>query len=116
MARLPVGQRGKVLALASEQHYLRVYTERGEALILYRLKDAIRELGEAGLQVHRSYWVAFGAVQAVAGNTTSPRLALVNGLEVPISRSYRNQVEMAGFLRPDRSAAGVSDEMPLATR
>ncbi len=43
-SRQPAAQSGKVLALASERHYLRVYTERGEALILYRLKDAIRDL------------------------------------------------------------------------
>lgn len=98
LAKIGPAAQGAVLALGAEQHYLRVYTDRGEALILYRLSDAIRELGSRGMQVHRSYWVASGAVRDVLGGATL-RLKLINGIEVPVSRSFRRSVEMANFLK-----------------
>lgn len=98
MAKLPVQMRGAVIALRAEQHYLRVYTASGECLILFRLSDAVLELGAAGLQVHRSHWVAHQAVKGTLGNRAAPRLLLVNDLEVPVSRSYRKSVEAAGML------------------
>jgi hypothetical protein len=101
MAKIHASAQGNVRALSAEQHYLRVYTDCGEALILYRLSDAMRELGGLGLQVHRSHWVAAGAVQAVVGPKTAPRLQLAGGVEIPVSRSFRQSVEMAGFLKAE---------------
>lgn len=102
MAKVPVSLQGQVLALTSEQHYLRVHTDKGEALILYRLSDAIQELGGKGLQVHRSHWVASGTVREVVGSASSPRLRLLTGLEVPVSRTFRQAVEKAGFLKREK--------------
>lgn len=99
MAKIHASAQGQVHALSAEQHYLRVHTDCGEALILYRLSDAMRELGTLGLQVHRSHWVAAGAVCAVVGPKSAPRLQLASGLEIPVSRSFRQSVEMAGFLK-----------------
>lgn len=99
MTKVPVSLRGEVLALAAEQHYLRVHTSAGNALILYRLSQAVSELGGRGLQVHRSFWVASGAVVRVAGSAAAPRLVLQGGLEVPVSRSFRQTVQQAGFLQ-----------------
>lgn len=99
MAKVHASAQGKVHALSAEQHYLRVHTDCGEALILYRLSDAMRELGGLGLQVHRSHWVAAGAVRAVVGPKSAPRLQLASGLEIPVSRSFRQSVEQAGFLK-----------------
>ena len=77
---------------------LRVHPAVGSDRILRRLRDAIAELGEgAGLQVHRSWWVAHGAVQGT--NRDGQRLAVVlrNGLEVPVSKSRREAVKAAGW-------------------
>ena len=50
------------------QNYVEVWTERGTHLVLMRLSDAIRETaGENGLQIHRSHWVALGAVKRTLG-------------------------------------------------
>ncbi|PNU03375.1 LytTR family DNA-binding domain-containing protein [Novosphingobium guangzhouense] len=108
MTRVPVSLRGDVLALAAEQHYLRVYTSAGNALILYRLSQAVSELGGRGLQVHRSFWVASGAVVRVAGSAAAPRLVLQGGLEVPVSRSFRQTVQQAGFLQAAPSSRAMS--------
>jgi hypothetical protein len=104
VARLPAKLGHDVWAVAAEEHYLRVHTERGSALVLYRMSDAVRELaGWDGTQVHRSYWVARRAIERVERTRGQPSLVLRNGLVVPVSRSFRRDAEQAGLLR---AAAG----------
>ncbi len=82
-----------------EDHYLRIHTALGSDLILLRLRDALGELGPGrGRQVHRSWWVAEGAIASV--DRTAGRLVLVlrNGLRVPVSKTYRDQVKESGWL------------------
>jgi hypothetical protein len=96
--RIPPALGRDLLALEMEDHYLRIHTAIGSDLILLRLRDAIAELGEAaGLQVHRSWWVAHGAVQGA--NRDGQRLTLIlrNGLEVPVSKTRREAVRLAGW-------------------
>jgi hypothetical protein len=66
--RLPFKLRGAAIrAVSSEDHYLRVHTDRGSDLILMRLSDALTELeGLEGAQTHRSWWVAKDAVLDVS--------------------------------------------------
>jgi len=97
MARLRPERRGALLALRAEGHYLRVYTDAGSDLILYRLSDALGELDERdGARVHRSWWVAERALTDKPG---SDSLELCNGLKVPVSRSYRLRARERGWLR-----------------
>ena len=64
-----------------------------------RLRDALGELGAGrGQQVHRSWWVATGAIASVERNAGRAILALRNGLRVPVSKSFRDQVKAAGWL------------------
>ncbi|MEO8113887.1 MAG: LytTR family DNA-binding domain-containing protein [Phenylobacterium sp.] len=98
-ARLPAAVDGEILALQAEDHYVRVHTARGSALLLMRMGDAVAELdGLAGLQVHRSWWVARTAVAGAAPAGRRANLALTNGLAVPISRAAMAQARAAGFL------------------
>ena len=88
-----------LLALQMEDHYLRIHTALGSDLILLRLRDALAELGpERGLQVHRSWWVANGAVASVERSAGRAVLVLHNGLQVPVSKSFRDKVKEAGWL------------------
>ena len=98
IARLPAHLGVDILALEAEQHYLRVHTANGSDLILYRLSDAVRELGVRGTQVHRSFWVAAEAITKVCGSSAAPKLLLRNGMEVPVSRSYRLLAQQAGLI------------------
>ena len=89
-----------LLAIEAQEHYVKVYTERGDDLILYRFGDAVNELAaRGGLQVHRSYWVSQEAVTAVRPVGKSYRLTLRNGLEVPVSQSYRGALKEHGLLK-----------------
>lgn len=98
--RLPIQfQKSAILALESEDHYLRVHLETGSTLILLRLSDAIAELSALdGQQTHRSWWVSRSAVSRAKRAGTKGMLTLSNGLEVPVSRTYIRILAQAGWL------------------
>jgi hypothetical protein len=97
--RVPPALGRDLLALEMEDHYLRIHTVLGSDLILLRLRDALTELGPAsGRQVHRSWWVAEGAIASVERDPRRPVLVLRNGLRVPVSKTYRDPVKQAGWL------------------
>jgi len=94
MNRLPQELRGDLIYLCAADHYVQVYTDRGDTRLLMRFADALNELGDAdGLQVHRSYWVARDAVFQMRQCDGRLILLLANGKEVPVSRSYREIAE-----------------------
>jgi len=97
--RVPPALGRDLLALEMEDHYLRIHTALGSDLILLRLRDALAELGPSrGRQVHRSWWVADGAVASAERDARRPMLVLLNGLRVPVSKTFRDQVKQAGWL------------------
>jgi DNA-binding LytR/AlgR family response regulator len=87
--RLPAELRSApVLALQAEDHYLRVFTTRGEALIHMRIGDAEQVLtAEDGVRTHRSFWVARRSFQSVERKEGRMALVLTDGRTVPVSRS-----------------------------
>jgi len=97
--RVPPALGRDLLALEMEDHYLRIHTALGSDLILLRLRDALAELGPAsGRQVHRSWWVAVGAIASVERDARRPVLILRNGLRVPVSKTFLDPVKQAGWL------------------
>ncbi len=99
LERLPRSVRGRLIHIAVADHYVGVATDKGNALVLLRLSDAIREtLPVQGLQVHRSHWVALDAVKRVTRQNNKTVLELENGTLVPVSRTFRDQVRAAGLL------------------
>jgi DNA-binding LytR/AlgR family response regulator len=97
--RLPLHlQSASILALVSEDHYLRVYTDAGNALILMRLSDAMAELdGQGGAQTHRSWWVARNAVRTISRGEGKAVLTLSDGTEAPVSRTHYRTLQAAGW-------------------
>lgn len=76
-----------LLAVEAQDHYLKVHTDRGSDLVLMRMVDACALLEDAsGARVHRSWWVAKGAVKDRRRNGSRVELLLVGGLTVPVSR------------------------------
>jgi len=99
LRRIPAKLGTELLWLSAEDHYIRVTTPLGSDLILCRLSDAIAELGaEAGQRVHRSHWVARGAVKAAERRDGKTLLRLTNGDGVPVSQSYVPALKAAGWL------------------
>ncbi len=97
--RLPPALGTDLLALEMEDHYVRAHTSLGSELVLLRMRDAVAELeGLDGAQVHRSWWVARGAVEDVKREGRNLRLVLENGLEAPVSRANVQPLKDAGWL------------------
>ena len=96
--RLPLHLRALPIALEMEDHYVRVHTPHGSALLLMRMRDAVAELdGTPGALVHRSWWVARGAVQGVRREGRNIRLQLAGGIEAPVARTQAPALEEQGW-------------------
>jgi len=96
---MPAALHGSELfAIEAEDHYLRLHTDRGSALILMPLSEAVARLeGVDGLRTHRSWWVARGAVVGAARGNGRAQLTLKNGLRAPVSRTYAPDLRGAGW-------------------
>ena len=89
----------QVLCLQMEDHYVRVHTASGSRLVLATLAQATAALkGAAGLQVHRSWWVAEKAVARAVADGRNLRLELTNGVTAPVARTSVAAVRAAGWL------------------
>jgi hypothetical protein len=99
LERIPLHLRGaRLIAVQSEDHYLRVHTTSGSDLILMRFSDALDELeGLEGAQTHRSWWVAKDAVQRAKRGDGRATLDLEGGITAPVSRRYARALRDAGW-------------------
>jgi len=88
LKRLPPEARGEIVFLKTENHYVQVYTTAGSGRLLLRFADAVAELGDRGMKVHRSYWVAHEQVLEVVKRDNRTLLRLTGDHEVPVSRTY----------------------------
>jgi hypothetical protein len=99
MALVPKTLGAEFLLLQAEDHYVRVHTALGNALIRYRFSTAIDEARPfEGLQVHRSYWVRRSAIQRIESEGKIYRLILSDGKAVPVSRSFVGALKVAGLI------------------
>ena len=60
-----------------------------------RFADAVAELSDHGLQVHRSYWAARRYLKRLVQKNGRTVLRLTNGQESPVSRTYLTAVRAA---------------------
>ena len=99
LERIPERLGRNLLHLHMQDHYVEVHTDAGSDLVLLRFRDALREVeGIDGAQVHRSHWVARAAVAGVDRRNGRIALRLVNGSEVPVSRSFAPALRKRGWL------------------
>ena len=93
--RLPEHLGRDVIYLNVSGHYLQVVTTGGSCLVLMRLSDAVLALGGLGLQVHRSYWVAYRHIEGVVRRGQGTLVRLSGGHDVPVSRTHLASVRAA---------------------
>ncbi|MGV2065468.1 LytTR family DNA-binding domain-containing protein [Agrobacterium sp. 22-226-1] len=94
LERLPPQKRGELLRLSVQDHYTQIVTTRGQQLVLLRFADALKELGHtAGLQVHRSHWIADADFISLRKQTGRLHIITKDGTEIPVSRSYSAAVQ-----------------------
>lgn len=90
---------GDVLALESEDHYVRVHGIKGSELLLMRLRDAIGEMdGVPGEQTHRSWWIARDGIADVVRTGRTLEVVLRDGTHAPVARDSVDRLERSGFL------------------
>lgn len=88
-----------VVALQMQDHYVRVHTPLGSELVLMSMTTALKALsGVKGRRVHRSWWVARSAVEAVVSDGRNVRLQLVGGLKAAVARSAVAELRADGWL------------------
>ena len=97
--RLSAKRRGaRLIAVEAHDHYLKVHTDAGEELITLRFADALAELDKVhGWRVHRSWWIAAEAVEAVRWRRGTGEARLAGGLVAPVSRTYAPVLKDAGW-------------------
>jgi len=86
LQRLPPALGADLIAAQSELQYVRIYTTRGDALVLGALKDVAEQREAEGQLVHRTWWVSTRHVRTLRRKGTQYVLTMANGLEVPVSR------------------------------
>ncbi|GAB5448099.1 LytTR family DNA-binding domain-containing protein [Gymnodinialimonas sp.] len=84
-----------LILLQAQDHYLQAETELGQTLIRTTLQEAADELGDYGLRLHRSWWVARRAIKAYRYRAGAPVIVLQDGRELPVGRTYRRSVRAA---------------------
>ena len=103
--RLPTEIGRELVYIKTEDHYVGVHTTAGSARVLVRFADAVDELGDLGMQVHRCYWVAHGQMAELLTRGHRTSLRLTDDREVPVSRRYLPDVK--AVLEVEQAAVGV---------
>jgi DNA-binding LytR/AlgR family response regulator len=89
LSRLPPEIGSDIIALETEDHYLRVHAAGGSALILMRMADAVALLDpRLGAQVHRRWWVTQAAVVGLQTEGQKLSLRLIDKTLVPVGRTF----------------------------
>lgn len=84
-----------IIYMASEMHYLRIVTTKGEALELYSLHNAIEELNAlcTGIRTHRAFWVNKTHIDKLVGKPPHRNILTSQGYLVPVSRRQYSTVK-----------------------
>lgn len=99
LSRLPANIGSELRYVQMQDHYLRIVTSGGEAMILLSMRDALAELeGVNGMQVHRSWWVSLSDVEQIVRDGRKTIAIMSDGTRIPVSETYRAALkERAGL-------------------
>jgi len=98
MEKLPATVRGDVIALSAEDHYVRVVTNRGSALIYGKVTVLASSMPpDWGVRVHRSHWVSRSAARRLHQRDAKYRVMLEGGTEIPVSERYVEVLRTMGL-------------------
>ncbi len=97
MRRANSGIGTEIIALAAEDHYVRVHTPLGNDLIFCRFGDAVSEMPkDVGMQIHRSYWVRTSAITNFWKEGNLYRIEAGDGLSMPVSKRFLGLLKANG--------------------
>lgn len=93
--QLPAELGQDLIWLHAQDHYVLARTAQGQVLVRASISDAAKDLGDYGLRVHRSWWVAYHGIDRSENRKGRAVLVLHDGTCVPVGRSYRTHVRTA---------------------
>ena len=109
-SRLPRAIGCDIILISSDMHYLHVYTTLGKCMILGTIRDAAEQLGDNGMLVHRSHWVAHKHVNRLARRGRSWECVMSNDQRVPVSR--RNQGKVSEWYGRSGNVVSLAEGRP----
>ena len=109
-SRLPRAIGCDIILISSDMHYLHVYTTLGKCMILGTIRDAAEQLGDNGLLVHRSHWVAHKHVNRLSRRGRSWECVMSNDQRVPVSR--RNQGKVSEWYGRSGNVVSLTEGRP----
>lgn len=96
ISRLPEHLGTDLVSMSMQDHYVEVVTKKGREMIHSRFGDALASVAKhAGVQCHRSHWVALNAIAGSKLTGKDKHVSLVDGRRIPVSDSYVQQVQSA---------------------
>lgn len=99
LSRLQIQNRGPLLYMSMQDHYVNVVTSRGKELLLMRMSDAIKEAdGIEGFKIHRSHWVSIDGIKRVERQNGNHFIEMLDGQKLPVSRGQVQAVKDAGII------------------
>ena len=113
-SRMPRAIGCDIVLISSDMHYLHVYTTLGKCMILGTIRDAAEQLGDNGLLVHRSHWVAHKHVNRLTRRGRSWECVMSNDQRVPVSR--RNQSKVSEWYGRAGNVVSLADGRPKTAR
>ncbi|GGF67333.1 hypothetical protein GCM10011332_21790 [Terasakiella brassicae] len=94
VARLKKDVGEEIWAVSQEDHFIRVYGDKGEDRILYRFSDAVHDLrGHNGTCVHLAHWVLKDAIKRIDHVDDTYEIVLKNDKRFPVCESYRRVLQ-----------------------
>jgi hypothetical protein len=86
LARIPAAIGTDLVFARSDLHYLQLRTTLGSTTLLGTIAEIEAEMGDHGLRVHRSFWVALSHVRRVRRSASGWYCLMSDQTKVPISR------------------------------
>lgn len=97
LRHLEPDMRGSINRVSASDRLSIIHTEKGAASLRMRFADALIQLeGAKGMRVHRSHWVAFGAIERLEQDGRRYVATLTGGETVPVSPAYVDDLADAG--------------------
>ncbi|MEJ6391523.1 LytTR family DNA-binding domain-containing protein [Gymnodinialimonas ulvae] len=102
LRHLEPDMRGPIQRVSANDRQSQIYTEKGEASVRMRFADVLIQLdGASGMQVHRSHWLAFDAIDKLQQDGRRYVAKLRCGASVPVSPTYVSGLTDAGVTLSD---------------
>lgn len=99
MTSLQVPLDTDLIRMEMADHYIHFHTSAGEVMRHMRFADAVETVGpSAGVQVHRSHWVAWAHVKSVEREGAKRVVVVSDGSRLPVARGRVDSLRAHGLI------------------